>query len=150
MTAPFTPFPGWRAVGQAMRWARHHNRIRGDRTTLEAPSILGSSRNRVEHRWFMVVPTPGRPLLPRTVAEVSFEHYHVGGSGDLSVVAEGLRIHEMDVTDAVRVLRLLAAVGVLPARFAEQAGPTVSQLFGQIAPDPTSLTPTPESKGIQL
>jgi hypothetical protein len=114
-------FPGWRAVGQAMRWARHQKHIRVDRTTLEAPPIGGVywAGHRIDNRWLFEFPVPDRDMTRTDV--VHLEHYHSGGHPDLTVVAGGIRVHELDVADAGRVLLVLAALKLIPFVFAEAA-----------------------------
>jgi hypothetical protein len=100
-------FTGWREAGRAMMWARHEGNFR-DRTSMQGswrhdrpPSI------HVEHRWR----EPGG-------REVMISHSSLVASVDVSV-SDGLNSWDSTYNDdAGQVLRVLAALGLIPAKLA--------------------------------
>lgn len=93
-------FPGWRAVGRAMRWARQQDGIQG-------PAAFEWPFGR-EYVW-------GWYLDGQTVRVIV-----TWGIG-FSVSLRGPRVVQLEGRDAVETLRVLAALDLIPAELAEVA-----------------------------
>lgn len=89
-------FTGWRAVGRAMRWARQQDAITYDRTIGDLAIDL---RWTAEGRYVLVELHPGQPCI--TVDISTGTTYWSGAT-----------------TDAAELLRVLAALDLIPAELA--------------------------------
>jgi hypothetical protein len=101
-------FPGWREVGAVMRWARQQPDIVCDRTLMPFPIYDLPGNEIVDNRW-----RSGTHHVTVT------HHVHFTGGGmDLEVHAAGWR-SQSEPTSALTVLRVLAALDLIPAELAE-------------------------------
>ncbi|GGN40378.1 hypothetical protein FHR83_007051 [Actinoplanes campanulatus] len=106
-------FPNWRAVGRAMRWARQQKSVTAprfvldnvrDSTALELAWKLADGREVEVWRW-----RSGNGGIDLTV-----KHKPVHGKPELYAGMDGIR-------DAAEVLRVLAALDLIPADIAYAA-----------------------------
>jgi hypothetical protein len=95
-------FPYWRAVGAAMRWARQQPHIQADSSTIADLAMV------TDNRWRSV------PNGTRVVAR------HAPGYDrtDVEVGRKDLDLTFFGVADAAELLRVLAALGLIPAHLA--------------------------------
>jgi hypothetical protein len=95
-------FPGWRAVGRAMRWARQQDGVRQE---IEHAAVAR------QHRWY----GPGRD---GSIVGVTW-----GGplTHDVDIYVAGGGEHELVEPTAAQALRVLAAFDLIPAELAEVA-----------------------------
>jgi hypothetical protein len=93
------PFPGWRNVGRAMRWARQQDGV--------TVAVDDEGFRVVDIRW-----RRGRD-------SVIVQHFPGLDMASVSVKADGSTFHQNNA-DAVRTLRVLAALKLIPAGLAER------------------------------
>lgn len=98
-------FPNWRNVGLAMRWARQQAHIQADATTMT--SIVKVTDN----RWRSV------PNGTRVMARHAVGYDRT----DVEVGRKDLDLTFFGVADAAEVLRVLAALGLIPNEIAYAA-----------------------------
>lgn len=99
-TAPLRAFPGWRAAGLAMVWARRQGAV------VKRKALELDPGNLTDHSWSL-----NHAAL--TVSGMSWRE-------PTEVVIDAGAVHiEMDSADVATVLRLLAALNLIPAELAE-------------------------------
>jgi hypothetical protein len=99
-------FVGWREVGRAMRWARAERLFR-DRTSMDSHMGPGKTAVSVDHRW--------RDDYGR---EVMVSHNSMLVSVDVSIGIDGNEWETTYNDDTAQVLRVLAALYLIPAELA--------------------------------
>lgn len=113
------PFPNWRNVGRAMLDARRRKNVRSVVTTISGVF----AKDLIEHCWDTASVT------------VTAQHVPGGSAVDLRVTKTDVEFKAWGVTDPAEVLRVLAALDLVPADIAYAADERYGrcQVCGELA-----------------